>query len=116
MQNKEIMKSSSSTPYVSPIIDARSVPARCVSVSSISPVQYGRYDARQVVSYACQLIELSDNQGAACVDAGGDGIADARSISSGSRFMLFTLPVPLRCDGLLNPWLRMSDSCRDGPA
>ena len=63
-----------------------------------------------------QLTQPSDQ---AAVDAGGDGMAEARSTSSGSCFMLLMLPVPLRCEmrsGLLNPWLRVSSSDREGPA
>jgi hypothetical protein len=47
-----------------------------------------------------------DDHTAVRAGAGGDGIANARSASSGSLFMLLTLPVPLRCEsrsGLRNP-------------
>jgi hypothetical protein len=54
---------------------------------------------------------VASDQGPVVVGQGGDGMAEARSASSGSLFMLFTLQVPLRCEslsGLLKPSLRVS--------
>jgi hypothetical protein len=82
-----------------PLSNVRSVPARLYMFHLLGV--FARVDPKNG-----HLRHAPSVQGIARVGQGGDGIADARSTSSGSRFMLLTLPVPLRCDtrsGLLKP-------------